>query len=939
MQLLRLAIFRGCLIFILVLIAQGQAAEARERKTKTLVLKNGLEVLLMHDPEVHRSAAALSVGVGHLYDPDEKMGLAHYLEHMLFLGTKKYPEVDSYRKYLAENSGASNAYTGGAVTNYFFQVSHEGFEGALDRFSQFFIAPLFDEHYAEREVNAVSSEHDKNILDDGWRANYAINQISEKGHPIKKFGTGNQETLAGENREALLKFHKKYYAASNVKLAVLSELTLREQEELAEKYFSDIPDYPVELPPVDPNYRKPLKGQYRLMKIKTIKDVRVLHLKFPTIRLYDHLDSKPASILGFIIGHEGEGSLLSKLKEEGLALSLSAGGGYSHRNLSSFDISIQLTQKGEKEYEKVLELFFAYIRMLKEHGIEEYTFKEIQAMAQINFDWKDPREGMRFVASRSAYLQDYRLEDVETLPYLYRNYEPEAYRAVLDTLKPENMLSVVKAQAVETDRTVPFYGTEYSIAEIDSADFEKLKKPSRVKGMHYPKRNDFIPYNLTRIDEEPVLVRNDDIAKVWFQFDNRFEQPRVTIKLRIETPEVYETAENVARAKMYEAAVREGLNEVVYPIQLAGLSYHVGIEKKGVNLSIGGYSERLSDLLQLVVENLTRINIDEQKFNNLKENMIHSIENQKLARAYNRSVYFNRLIWRVKQFSEDELIEGLKTVTLRDVREFTEKIYDRVFITGVVHGNWTEEEVRESLKILLDEIKSKPLPEDERYQEVIEVLDSGERILFSQKVADRNNALYYVLQIGEMDLLIKAKISLIASIIKSDFYTQMRTNQQLGYIVWSFDARAEDRLFMGFIIQSGTYGPLELTKRVEAWLSQSKPLFDELTDEEFERYKEGLIISLEKKGDSIAEVASDLYNLITVQKGNFKFKKQLVEVIRNLEKEDVVKAAHEIFLDSQTPRVVVLIHSQTDKEPDPEGVLTTVKEFKNRSFRGHDSGP
>ena len=134
--------------------------------------------------------------MGHLSDPIEKQGLAHYLEHMLFLGTKKYPEVGSYKKFLDEHSGASNAYTGGAITNYFFQVSHVGFEKALDRFSDFFKSPLFDKKYAEREVKAVNNEHEKNKLNDGWRGNFISQQISEKGHPLTKFGTGNQDTLS-----------------------------------------------------------------------------------------------------------------------------------------------------------------------------------------------------------------------------------------------------------------------------------------------------------------------------------------------------------------------------------------------------------------------------------------------------------------------------------------------------------------------------------------------------------------------------------------------------------------------------------------------------------------------------------------------------------------------------------------------------------------------
>jgi len=146
-------------LFVVLLISSSEAVKGDKRITKTFSLKNGLDVLLVSDPDVHRSAAALSVGTGYLYDPKDKAGLAHYLEHMLFLGTKKYPAVGSYKKFLDSHSGGSNAYTSGNITNYFFQVSHDGFNEALDRFSDFFKAPLFDKTYAEREVKAVNNEH------------------------------------------------------------------------------------------------------------------------------------------------------------------------------------------------------------------------------------------------------------------------------------------------------------------------------------------------------------------------------------------------------------------------------------------------------------------------------------------------------------------------------------------------------------------------------------------------------------------------------------------------------------------------------------------------------------------------------------------------------------------------------------------------------------
>ena len=922
--------FAGIFVVFLLVFSQLNLADARQRDTKTLVLDNGLGVLLIHDPEVHRSAAALAVGTGQIYDPQDKMGLAHYLEHMLFLGTKKFPEVGIFKKFLEENSGSSNAYTSLALTNYFFQVSHDGFDGALDRFSQFFQAPLFDEKYSAREVNAVNSEHDKNKLQDGWRGNQVSKLTYEEGHPMRNFGTGNKDTLAGDNRQALLDFYEKFYSATNMKLAFLSKLSLTEQEETVKKYFGGIPNRPVSLPEVSPEFRKPLKDKYRLLKIKTIKDKRSLSLEFPTIRLHDYIESRPASQVGSVLGYEGKGSLLSKLKEEGLVLGLSAGGGYGHKNISSFSISVQLTPKGEKEYERVLEIIFSYIKLVRGKGIQGYTFLENQTMAKINFEWKNPNEGMGYVSSRASLMFDYSLEDVETLPYLYKKRDPAGESAVLETLRPENALVTLSSQSVQTDKIEKYYGTEYSLTEVGGASFEKFLHPSSIGGMIYPEKNDFLPENLAMAKEMPVLIRDDEMAKVYYQFDNRFKQPKVFMKLRIETPKVYDSPANLARSKLYDAAVHEGLNEIVYPIQLAGLSYALGIEKKGMNLTLGGYSERVSDLLALVAKNLINIRIDEQKFNDLKEAIVRGIENKKFGQAYSRAAYYNRQLWMVQQYSEEELLEGLKSLTLEDIKAYARTLYEKIYITAVVHGNWTDNKVQQSVKLLLEELKSKPLPEAERYKDVVEILGPEEKILFSNKVRDNNNAIYYGLQVGEMSQKLNVGASLAASIVESDFYTQMRTNQQLGYIVWSFNSRVEDRLFFKMIIQSATYSPFEMQTRIEKWMGDSEQLLTKLTDEEFEKHRQALIVSLEKKGDSIAEMASHYYYFATEEDGNFGYKDEMVQIAKQITKEEVVAAARNIFLDKKTPRLIILTRSNKNNDPVPTGTLESVDEFKNR---------
>ena len=923
--------FFTVLILVFLVVVTAEAVKGDKRESKTFSLENGLDVFLISDPDVHRSAAALAVGVGHLHDPVEKQGLAHYLEHMLFLGTKKYPEVGSFKKFLDEHSGGSNAYTAGAITNYFFQISHEGFDIALDRFSDFFKAPLFDKTYSKREVKAVNNEHQKNKLNDGWRGNFVSQQISEPGHPLTKFGTGNQATLSGDNRPALLDFYKKYYSASNMKLALISSMPMQNLLGIAKKYFSAIPTREVNIPSMPKVFRKPLENQFRLLRIKTIKDIRSLEVDFPTIRLKDYQDSKPAGIIGSLIGHEGKGSLLSKLKEEGLVLSLSAGGGSSHPDINSFGITVTLTPKGLQNYERILQLIFNYIRMIREHGVKEYTFKENQAMAQINFDWKNPNEGMGFVAGKAALLHDYSLENIKTLPFLITKYDHDAYKALLDTLILENALVVLSHKNAVTDKTAPYYDAEYSLELVDGEAFYKLKNNSNVAGIFYQAKNDFIPHNLKLVDDQPHYVRQDDMAKVWFMYDDKFRQPKVALMFRIETPKVYGTPKNLELANLYESAVREGLNELVYPIQEAGLSYSLSTNKKGVVLTLGGYSERIGDLIKLVTKNLVNINIDEQKFNNFKEAMVRGLKNKKLNQAYQRGGYYNWLMMLDNQYTDEEKLEALRPLTLDDVKSFARNLYEKIYVTGVIHGNWTEEQAKESVSILLSSLNGQPLPVNERYEQVVEVLNPGERIQFSREVEDNNNSLSYTIQVGEKDLALMAKASIMASIIENDFYTQMRTNQQLGYIVWSFQQRTEKRMFFRFLIQSSTHGPFEMSKRVRVWLKTTDKMFANLSDEEFEKHKQAKIIALEKEGDSIGAVVGDLYTLATDEEGDFQFKKKLIQAIKDLSKNDVTEKARELFLDPQTPRLEVLMRAKGSKERVPASAITSVSEFKNRA--------
>jgi insulysin len=310
--------------------------------------------------------------------------------------------------------------------------------------------------------------------------------------------------------------------------------------------------------------------------------------------------------------------------------------------------------------------------------------------------------------------------------------------------------------------------------------------------------------------------------------------------------------------------------------------------------------------------------------------MIRGLENKKLNQAYQRGGYYNWLMLLENQYTDKEKLDALTPLVLSDIKNYAEKLYEKVYVTGVIHGNWSHQQAKDSVAILLDSLNSQPLPIQDRYEQVVEVLEPGERIQFTGEVEDNNNSLSYTIQVGEKDLSLMAKASLIASIVESDFYTQMRTNQQLGYIVWSFQQRTEERIFFRFLIQSSTHGPFEMSKRVNKWLTSTDKIFSDLSDEEFERHRHAKILALEKEGDSIGAVLGDLYSLATDEEGDFQFKKKFIKAIKGLNKKDVLEKARELFLGNNTPRLEVLMRAKGSNEPVSEGAITTVDQFKSR---------
>ncbi|KAM7533559.1 hypothetical protein Aperf_G00000119016 [Anoplocephala perfoliata] len=330
------------------------------------------------ESELRKSAAALCVHVGSFSDPVEAQGLAHFLEHMLFMGSEKYPRENDFDDYVSHRDGSSNASTEGDCTTFYFDVQRNYFREALDKFANFFVAPLLRKSCVDRELEAVDSEFELSKVEDYIRFCHLITQLSNPGSPYRLFSCGNRVSLNEEPSvagtdiyELLRNFQRKYYNASLMTLAVESRDTLDNLEAMVKEIFSPLPNRKCEAPDFS-GYINPFSTSvYRkLYKIVPVKEATTVEFIWSLPPMQSHYRSAVLKFVSTIIGHEGEGSLLSILRKKNLALKLTAGCSgdsfFDNDMTTLFEIKIGLSDFSRSNPIQLADYVFPYLRMLRD---------------------------------------------------------------------------------------------------------------------------------------------------------------------------------------------------------------------------------------------------------------------------------------------------------------------------------------------------------------------------------------------------------------------------------------------------------------------------------------------------------------------------------------------------------------------------------------------
>jgi len=866
-----------------------------DRTYRFLKLDNGLEVVLVSDPNLAKAAAAMDVGNGFLSDPEDVPGMAHFLEHMLFLGTEKYPGESEYSDFIEAHGGYSNAYTAMENTNYYFDVQTEFLEGALDRFAQFFISPLLSVSATQREMNAVDAEHSKNLLSDAWRTNRLLQELSNTSHPYHKFGTGCSKTLDvmphKEMRERLLQFWKKHYHAGNLRLAVTSSHTVDVLEEWVDKYFSTVRKSESFFRPLANTKTQDVypKGFLpRSVYVKTIEDTRFVSLVFPIDTEQPHYRSQAVAYIRHFIERRDSNSLLKEYKKRGWVTQIQIGLDATTSVFATVQMSFDLTSEGQHHIDEIIEAFFKFVKLLRNKGVQEWRFNELARVANMSWQLQDKTSPGRFMSKLAANLRHYSPQDLLTGGSLFLKYDEKHIKNVLAGINPRNMILLIGGANLnrELPQKEKWYGIQYDTEVLGKKRVKAWSKARAKKfKLRLPAKNSFIPSELRvlPVRKNHVLVpeiiherSGNRSVRLWYSEDADFRRPHGHAVIRLHAPLISSSPRNYLLTSLYIGLLEDQIDEDMYAALVAGFSSHFRVGSNFVDLVFYGYNNGLLGYASQVAKVMqTRFKPAQSRFNMLKEQLLNNYRNKKFDAPHRQSSTLLSSILDPRVYPIYDMVAALNNIQFKDVADWPSTLFSDVSIEGLIHGNVYPKTARAIFAAFVRDLKfttaSASFAQSPSRNlifprnRVARVTEDMSVIQLAPNAAESNSAVFKYWQFGMGGIEFKLYAQLLGLMSTKPIFHQLRTKEQLGYIVWS---SADMRLGVyGFRVQvqSGKHSARYLDSRVDSFIRDFALQLQNLTTAQFETYVNTLMGSKLEMPVSMAQQTSWSWDEISRQ--------------------------------------------------------------------------
>ncbi|WP_339897865.1 insulinase family protein [uncultured Gilvimarinus sp.] len=659
------------------------------RSYRALTYDNGVQVLLVSDPDASEASWTLSVLAGANQDPAALPGLNRLLALVLSgdsaVAATVHPEHTEY--HLSTASADLPALLPGFVAQVLGDADFSA--GAIEQ----------AQHLLANNMRTGLGATLTDRRDDVYSA------LFNAEHPMarRQGGSASIAPLSAVT-EALDKNYRRFYTPERIRLALVASMPLAQQQALVINALESLPlsapgsargsEYPPLFTPED----LPLSVQ-----IQADTPTPQLQLLFPVPNPLALYADKPLAEVSRLLADGGPGSLLALLRSLGWADAIDTGMGMQSRYDGLYEVRIDLTDLGVRAKDQVVALVFYMIEQIRLRGVRAWRHEELARAAALDFRYRDA-SAVRDSAQLAHALHYYRPRDVLYGPYRYNEFNERLVRRYLDFLRSDNVLvSLTSPAEVAGEQRSPELLTPYSVSH--SSDVQPEIKITVRRQLDFPEPNNFIPTRLSR-KEAPMLpsAQKADINELVALFNKpRFHawfsraqvtSPVASVLLRLEIPAAAGEAAQAAATELMTELVRQELNEKAYAAHLAGVDFSVNAHALGLDIVVHGYNTQLGLMLTRIGQLVNAVELDERRFRRAKRILTQRLSDA--APTTLEGVLSEQIIglhYRPGQ-ARSERLAALAGLSLEQLKDFNHDHYRVAALNVLFYGNLYRQEAQ-----------------------------------------------------------------------------------------------------------------------------------------------------------------------------------------------------------------------------------------------------
>ncbi|MCB9799063.1 insulinase family protein [Candidatus Nomurabacteria bacterium] len=390
-------------------------------------LENGANVFLAPQEGTNSVTTLVMYPVGSRFEPEKLQGVSHYIEHLMFKGTKKRKNTLTLTREIDRLGAEYNAFTGKEYTGYYIKADTKFSDISFDILSDMLLNSVFDPKEMEREKGPIVEElrmyKDNPIMD----IDNVFEDLLYAGCPLGRDIGGTEKHVMSFKRDETLAFRDKFYSPSNMNIIIAGNIT-DDTEVLLNKYFGHA--HGMKKPNVKPKpfcFGSAKKSERLAVHHKDTSQLQMM-LGFPAFE-YGHKNNYALKVLNTILGGSMSSRLFIKIRERmGLAYTVRSG-------LDTFvDTGYSYVRAGleAKNLNKALKAIAGEIEKMKIKGVSAQELKDAKTHI---------RGGLTLSMEDSSTLANWYARQ---MLFADEILTPEEYLDRIDKVTPKQVLDVAK---------------------------------------------------------------------------------------------------------------------------------------------------------------------------------------------------------------------------------------------------------------------------------------------------------------------------------------------------------------------------------------------------------------------------------------------------------------------------------------------------------------